>query len=261
MTDILAREGYVGWQQRFIVTGSCVLLFLSMTFPTVPKLMVLKSCLLASLLAAVLLNYWTGAGKRSRLDLRIALWTCGLITIGFLFMVKGMLAGNPGAAASVTVHILWPVTFALWIGGFTEERIFSAVHRTIIVATLFIGVYGCLYLLTELEVLPDVGLVSAFALGWDQGFGVQDGYTRMAIAGMNSLPFLVPYVMASAVIQPSWTGHRFRWTIFLWAACAASWFTVLAAGRRALFLVVLLTPVLIVLAILFRPTAERAAGR
>jgi O-antigen ligase len=249
-----------GWQQRFIGTGSCALLFLSMAFPTVAKLVVLKSLLLAILLAVIVLDYL--AGGRSRLDRRVALWTLGLSAMGFLFAIKGMLAGNPGATSLVTVHILWPIAFTLWIAGFSTQPILSAIHRTLIVATLFIALYGCLYLLTELDIVPDIGLVSALSLDWDvQAFGAQEGYTQMAIAGMNSLPFLVPYVLASCAIQSPWAGRHRGWRILPWTACGLGCFTVIAAGRRALLLLVLLTPVLIFLVRLFQPSRERAAGR
>jgi O-antigen ligase len=246
--------------QRFIQAGSCALLFLSMTLPTVPKLVALKSCLFALLLAGIGLGIL--AGRSARLDFRIALWTLALTATSFLFVMKGILAGNPGAAEAVTVYILWPITFTLWIAGWSEDHILSALHRTAIAATLFVSLYGCFYLLTQLEIVPDIGLVSALSLGWDaQAFGAHEGYTQMAIAGMNSLPFLVPYVMATAAIGSSWTGRGAFWKLCLWAACALGWLTILAAGRRALFLVVLVTPPLIFLASLILPPGERSAGK
>jgi O-antigen ligase len=83
----------------------------------------------------------------------------------------------------------------------------------------------------------------------------------MAIVGMNSLPFLVPYVMASAAIKSPWSGSGPFWKVCLWAACVLGWVTILAAGRRALFLVVLSTPPLIFLPVLFLPGEEKAAGK
>ncbi len=251
---------YPGRRQQFFGTGSCLLLFLCMAFPTAAKLVALKSILFAMLLAGLLHDYL--AGGRPRLDSRIALWTLALTAMGFLFVLKGILAGNPGASTAVTVHILWPLAFTLWIAGFAEDRILSALHLTVIVATLFVGLYGCAYVLTELNILPDIGVISMLSLGWDdQSFGSQEGLTKMAIAGMNSLPFLVPYVMASAAVRSSWSGRGPGWKILLWTACVAGWFTVLAGGRRGLFLVVLLAPGLILLVRFFQPAREKAAAR
>ncbi|MFZ1005885.1 MAG: hypothetical protein WAN65_03555 [Candidatus Sulfotelmatobacter sp.] len=240
--------------------GSSILLFLSMALPTVPKLVILKSCLLALLLAGIGVELFRGG--RARLSPRIVLWTLALTATSFLFMVKGIWAGNPGAAEAVTVYILWPIAFTLWIAGLSEDHILFTLHRVIIAATLFISLYGCLYLLTQLEIVPEIGLVSALSLGWDaQRFSAHEGYTQMGTAGISSLPFLVPYVMASAAIQSWWTGREALWKLSLWAACALGWFTILAAGRRALFLVVLLTPPLILLPSLFLPAGEKSAAK
>jgi hypothetical protein len=248
------------WQRRGIGCGSCVLLFLCMAFPTVSKLVLLKASLLAVLLFAIALEYFTDG--RSRLDDRVILWTVSLSLTGFFFIARGMLAGNPGASALVSVYVLWPLVFTLWIAGLAQRRILSGIHRTVVVATLFIGLYGCLYLLTQLGIVPDTGLASALSFGWEiEAFGAHEGYTQMAFAGMNSLPFLLPYVMASLAIPCAREGrHRF-WRIAGWAACGFGTFTVLAAGRRALFLVMFLTPLLILMFRCFQPAAERVSNR
>lgn len=248
------------WQERIIAGGSWALLFLCMAFPTVPKLALFKAILLTALLLAIAVEYFTKG--RSQLDDRIALWTLGLSTIGFFFMVKGMLSGNLGASAAVSVHVVWPMVFAVWIAGLGERRILAGVHQTVVVATLFIGVYGCFYLLTELGMVPDIGLASLLSFGWEiQAFGAHEGYTQMALAGMNSLPFLVPYVMATLALPDTAEAPRPWWRIATWAACGFGCFTVLAAGRRALLLVMFLSPLLILIVRCFQPAAERLSNR
>lgn len=248
------------WRQPLIGSSSCTLLFLSMAFPTVAKLVFVKAFLLAALLMAIALEYFTHGC--SRLDGRVILWTVSLSMIGFFFMLRGMLAGNPGASALLSVYVLWPLVFTLWIAGLARIPILVWVHRTVVASTLFIGLYGILYCLTQLGIVPDIGVASALSLGWEtQAFGAHEGYTQMALAGMNSLPFLLPYVMASlAIPYAREDAHRF-WRIVPWAACGSAWFTVLAGGRRALFLVTFLAPVLIMIVRRFQPAAERVSNR
>lgn len=248
------------WQQRLIGSSSCTLLFLCMAFPTVPKLVLVKASLLAALLVAIALEYFTRGC--SRLDGRVILWTVSLSMIGFFFILRGMLAGNPGASALISVYVLWPLVFTLWIAGLAGIPILAGVHRTVVASTFFIGLYGCLYWLTQLGIVPDIGVASALSFGWEtQAFGAHEGYTQMALAGMNSLPFLLPYVMASlAIPYAQQNPHRF-WGILAWAACGSAWFTVLAGGRRALFLVTFLAPLLILTARRFQPAAERVSNR
>jgi O-antigen ligase len=248
-----------GWHERIIAAISCVLLFLSMSFPSVPVLVPLKTVLFAILLAAVVLGCVAG---RFRLDHRIALWSLGLVAMGFLFVLKGLWAGNAGASAVLTVFIFWPIAFTLWIAGLTRERTFVLIERTILVASLFIGLYGVVFLLTELNILPDIGVVSALSLGFEnQSFGATEGYTRMAIAGINSLPFLLPCVMAICATESSRADRNRFWKFVGWAACATNWLLMLASGRRALFVIVFLTPVLILLFRWFRPAADKGEGK
>jgi O-antigen ligase len=248
-----------GWHERIIAGISCMLLFLSMAFPSVPALVSLKTVLFAILLAAVVLGCLAG---RFRLDHRLMRWTLALTAMGLLFVLKGLWAGNVGASAVVTVFIFWPIAFTLWIAGVTRERAFVLLERTIFVATLLIGLYGALYLLTELGMVPDIGVVSALSLGFEnQSFGATEGYTRMAIAGINSLPFLLPCVMASCAIESSGENRSRFWRAVGSAACAVSWLIMLACGRRALFLIVFFTPLLILLFQSFRPEAEKREGK
>jgi O-antigen ligase len=256
----LIEDARRDWQQRIIGSASCVLLFLCMAFPTVPKLAALKAFLLAVVLLTIVLEYFTTG--RAQLDDRVALCTLSLTIVGFFFVIRGLLAGNLGASAGLSVHVLWPVVFILWMAGLAGRRMLSSVHRTVVVATLFIGLYGCFYLLTELGILPDIGLASTLSFGWElQAFGAHEGYTQMALAGMNSLPFLMPYVMASLALPCARPGRERLWQITAWAACGFGWFTVLAGGRRALLLVMFLSLPLILIVRRFQPAAERLSNR
>ncbi len=242
-----------------IGASSSVLLALMMAFPMVLSLLYVKAFLFALLLVLVAVGFLTG---HSQLDWRVGVWALGLATLSFFFAIRGFLATTPGAAAGAMLFVLWPLVYTFWISGLAEQRIVQSLHRTAVASTLFIGLYGCLYLLTQLKLIPETRLVSALSLGWDvESFGAHEGYTAMAIAGMNSLPFLVPYVMASLAVPSSWLGHGRLWRIALWTACALSWFTVIAAGRRALLLVMFLSPLLIVFLRRLQPAAERSDRR
>jgi len=230
-----------------------------MSFPMVLSVLYVKAFLFAVLLVLVAVGHLSG---HSRLDFRIGLWTVGLALISFLFVIRGLLAVTPGAGNAALVYIFWPIVYTCWISGLAEKRLLLSLNRTAIASTLLIGLYGCLYLLTQLKVLPETRLVSALSLGWDaESFGAREGYTAMAIPGMNSLPFLLPYTMATLAVPSSWVGRGHCGRIVLWTAAALSWITVLAAARRALLLVMFLSPLLILLLRLFLPTAGKSEGR
>jgi hypothetical protein len=202
------------------------------------------------------------ASGHSQLSYSVGLWGIGLAAVSFFFVIKGFFAATPGATKMAVLFIFWPLAYIFWISGLTRWHIVRSMHRAAVISTLLIGLYGCLYLLTQLRLLPETRLVSALSLGWDEeSFHTHEGYTGMAIAGMNSLPFLLPYVLASLAIPNSWLGRGRLWRIALWVACALSCVTVLAAGRRALLLLMFLSPMLILLFHSFQPGVETSGSR
>jgi O-antigen ligase len=248
------------WKARAIGVGSCVLVFLSLTYPTVPRLVYLKAALFGALLLIIVLEHFTNG--RSRLDSRVMLWTLCLAIVGIFFVMEGVLTGAAGATAVSTVYILWPLTFGVLIAGFARKHILVGLDRTLIVATLFIGVYGCVYLLAGLGILPNNGFVSALSLGWEyEAFGAHEGYTQFEIAGMNSLPFLLPYVMASIAIRTPTDRKRRLRDAFLWLASIFGCAIILTGARRALTLVMILTPGLVLFLRCFQPETEKRLNR
>jgi len=241
-----------------IGVSSSLLLVLMMTFPMVLSLLYVKVLLFALLLSLVAGGYASG---HSQLNYSVGLWAVGLAAVSFFFVIKGFFAATPGAAKMAALFIFWPLAYTLWISGVTRWHIVRSMHRAVVISTLLIGLYGCLYLLTQLKLLPETRLVSALSLGWDaESFNTHEGYTGMAIAGMNSFPFLLPYMMASLAVPNSWLGRNRLWRVAIWVGCVLSCFTVFAAGRRALFLVMFLGPILILLFRSFRPAAERSGS-
>jgi hypothetical protein len=242
-----------------IGAGSSLLLVLMMAFPMVLSLLYVKALLFALLLSFVAVGHVSG---HSQLNYSVGLWTTGLAAVSFFFVMKGFFAATPGATKMAVLFVFWPLAYTFWISGVTRWRIVRSVHRAAVISTLLIGLYGCLYLLTQLRLLPETWLVSALSLGWEEeSFHTHEGYTGMAIAGMNSLPFLLPYVMASLAVPTSWLGRSRSWRIILWVGCALGCVTVLAAGRRALLLLLFLSPMLILLFRSFQPAAERPGSR
>lgn len=254
------KRTQAGWTGRLIGLGSCVLLFLCMTYPTVSALAQFKASLFGVLLIAIALEHvFNGC---SRLALPVILWTLCLVLTSIFFVMEGILAGTHGAIAVITVYILWPLTFSVWIAGLARKRFLVGLDWTVALATVFVGVYGCLYLLTSLRLLPDTGFLSALSLGWEgEGFGAHEGYTGLVTAGMNSMPFLLPYVIASIAIQtPEEKKKRFRHVI-LWLACIFGCAIVLTAGRRAFMLLVMLSPGLVLVFRSFQPETEKRLNR
>jgi len=218
----------------------------------------------ASILGLVLLILTTQWCFRGRpiLDWQVSFWMIGLSFVGFFFVLEGLAKGTPGAAAVTTIYIIWPLAFSVWAAGLAYDHMFRKIEWTAIVATIFIGVYGCGYILTQLNILPYGDLFSTLSLGWsEQGFGAYEGYTQIAIAGMNSLPFLLPLVMASIAIEDPIENRSIPNRIGLWTALAFGGALVFASGRRALMLAAILSPLLTWAFRSFQPSADKERNR
>jgi O-antigen ligase len=213
------------------------------------------------LVLVIIAIQWCFRG-RPVLDWRVSFWTMGLTLVGFFFVLEGLAKGTPGAVAVTTVYVFWPLAFGVWAASLSSGRIFAEIEWTAVIATIFIGIYGCAYVLTQLNILPYADLFSTLSFGWsEQGFGAYEGYTQIAIAGMNSLPFLLPLVMASIAIEDSVEKRSLLGRICLWAALAFGSALVFASGRRALMLAAILTPLLTWFFRSFQPSGDKKRNR
>ena len=216
----------------------------------VVQLLYVKTFLFAFLIILVGISVWTT--DRTPLHPTVALWTLFLITVGALFALRGMFLGAPGALKAAQVYVLWPLVYAVLISGVTQKRILIGLQRTIVVATLFIAVQGGVYFLTQAGVLPENRYADVLSFDWEsQAIGFHEGYVGMQYPGVNSLPFLVPFLFASLLtlspdnksgpVSRTWVGVSFFTGLAM----------VLASGRRALLLVTFMAPPLSFALLLF----------
>ena len=254
------------WEQRLGAAGivlavsSYVLLFLFMAYPMVLKLLYVKAFLFAIVILAVIFEYLTKG--RSRIDFSVSLWTIGLALLSFFFVIEGFFRGVPGASKMALVYIVWPLAYMIWIAGVSQREFIIGIDGIALASALFIGLYGCAFFLTQLNILPETKAVSALSMDWEfQSFGAQEGFTRMAFAGLNSLPFLLPYLMARIATQVPERRQTIPRRIAMWGAVILGLIVTLAASRRVLFLVVMLTPLFVLMLRFFQPEGERELNR
>lgn len=237
-----------------------VLVFLMLAFPMVLKLLYVKAVLFGIVVVVVVMaglvrGKWT-------LHPSIGLWTLFLATVSFFLVIRGFFAGTPGAANTAIVYVVWPIVYTILIAGVTDRGILLAIERTLVLATLFIAIYGCTYFLTELNVVPENRFVDLFSFDWEaQAFGFHEGYVGMQFPGLNSLPFLIPFTMAALVIPGAGNKGHWGWRLCSWVALFLGLAVVLASSRRALNLVTFLTPLLVLFFRSFQPETEKHLNR
>ena len=194
----------------------------------------------AGLLLLVLSIISIGALRQDHLALHpvVLLWTLFMATVGLAFMLLGLAHGAPGALRMGTVYVLWPLVYSVLLAGAATAEFLRGLCRVLVVATLAIGLYGISYILHAAGWLPDFLYIP---LDQGQGIGLYQGYIEINLYSLASLLFLVPFSVAALLTWPStimMPVSRF----WLWFALIAGSVLTLLSGRRALLLVVALSP-------------------
>jgi hypothetical protein len=231
------------------------LLFLMLAFPMVVSLLYVKAFLFALLLLFVAVR---GVARFClHLHLKTVVWTLTLACVSFFFCLRGMFLGTPGSVQCLQVYVIWPIVYLILLGGIDRMRILKGLERTLFFSTVFIGLFGVFYSLSQLGVLPGIPYLETFFSADDLGIGTFDGYARLNFPGLNSFPFLIPFFMAMVVVR--WSRQDRTWFSRLWMSTALllNLAVVLISGRRALQLVTMLAPFLILAFVSFQPAGQR----
>lgn len=229
------------------------LLFFSMLFvPTVYQAPrgILLMLVVGSILVASFLNGYP------RLHYTVLLWVLFMVSIGLFFMLRGLVNGAPGALRVGTVYVIWPLVYALLVAGAARQAVVDAIFRTILVASIAIGTYGLVYVLYSAGWWP-----AALYIPIDQGqaIGFYDGYIEINLYSLSSLLFLVPFLIASLMCWQKEYGLPVP-SHWLWVALIICFMLVLLSGRRGIWLMTALSPLVAFCLIVFFPGAMRRSA-
>lgn len=230
--------------KRISTCAGLLLLYLMVVFPMTLNLLYIKAGLFALLLLMTALSW--AAGFRTALHQKIMIWGALVATIGAFFSFTGLVGSTPGAMKQLQVYAFWPLVYVAILGGASDERVLIQIHRTLVAATISISTYGLIVLLTALGELPQFPVVEWLSFEEEEGGGLTDNFFAIRYQGMNSLPFLIPYIMASLVAGVGNWRSKFLSRIVLWAALVSSLFVTVISGRRAIQVVVMLAPLILI---------------
>ncbi|MCK4829442.1 hypothetical protein KA005_77675, partial [bacterium] len=240
---------------RFLRFIGYVLFFLMIVFPMVLELLYVKAFLF------ILLLYFLSIAtiKRGRLALHptILILALCMISVSLFFSLMGIIANTPGALKQAQVYALWPLIYIILITGVKDSTILEGLQQTLVVATIFLAIYGTTQILTNLLILPEFFHLDLFKEESSTAFGFYEGFTEIRIPGLNSLPFLIPFCMAALVTWLPGKGSSPMHRIWLWIALLLGIALSIISGRKAVWLVIMLSPVLILSLWLLEPKAEK----
>jgi hypothetical protein len=212
------------------------LFFLMLFVPTTYQ--PIKGVLLAGTLAAVAL----GALSRGRIALhpQVLTLTLGFMALGSFFIARGLVEAAPGALRMSTVYILWPAVYTLLIAGAADIVILRTLFRLMIWATIAVAAYSLIFVLWSLGVWPNALYIS---LDQGQALGLYGNYVEFNLYSISSLLFLVPFALSALLVTPAGREAPVaRRTI--WVALGLGLLTTLLTGRRALLVVMAMSPLI-----------------
>lgn len=227
-------------QHRLTLLRACgyMLFFLMLFVPTTyqpVKLVLLLICLVAII-----------AAKPSiRVQASFARTTVFLASIGAAEILYGQIRGNMGAFQQATVWVLWPLIFLLLSSTISTQQHLRSLFRVMVAASIAIGLYGCLYLLTLTGTIP--GGLYFGSIDQGQSIFYDGGVLSISLYSFSSLLFLVPFLIAIAITWP----REMRPVVpryWIYLAIVLNVALVVLSGRRALLLGFALTPIILIIA-------------
>lgn len=218
-----------------------VLLLLLINIPTVHKEIKIPIllCLMAIILYKILLN-------KIHIQKDIALLSMVSMLFGSFFIFNGVIHSNPGAIPSMTVILIWPFLYMLFIGVNGYNNIFIAIDKVLLFSAYFIPIYGLYFLFGKANIIPPIYFIDIFPKNVMGGVGLYKGSIEVSMLNLASVFFIAPYIFTKFLLQDN-LKEKFIYGIAIFLLIGL----VFLSGRRALLLVAVGSLFLILLASFF----------
>ncbi|BCW99709.1 MAG: hypothetical protein KatS3mg024_2536 [Armatimonadota bacterium] len=225
-----------GKQKTWRRWPALMLFFLMLNVPT--SYQAVKAILLLAVLGGVLV----AALRDRRLQLApfVRIWAAVMVTVGLFYVLYGLLLGAPGALRMSTVYALWPAVYILLVAGAASPDLIRSLTRVLVLSTGAIALYALSFVLYSAGLLP-AALYLPLDLG--QRIGFYSGHVEFNLYSLSTLLFAVPFLVAAVLTWPRGREAPVR-RVWLWVVVSGALLVVLLSGRRALWLVSGLSPIL-----------------
>lgn len=242
---------YIIHYRKWLAWPAYLLFFMMLFVPTTYQ--PIKAVLLVMVL--LFIGIETLIRDKLHLHINILLWTLFMVTAGLAFIAIGVVNNTPGALRVGTVYLLWPLVYTFLLTGVDGKNVVDGLFRVMVFALIAISLYSILYLLYAVGWLPGVFY---FEIDMGQIVGIYEGYTEYNLYNIASLNFLVPFVIAMLLVR----NKRVEFPVsdlVLWLACLLGITVAILSGRRAVWLVLALSPLLVIAARMFMARNFRVA--
>jgi hypothetical protein len=251
----MKNQSIIGFSNKASAGIAYTLFFFILAFPAASGLYLVKGVLLGTVILLIVASALVKG--RFTLHPTVGLLTVCFASFGFILVLRGLLVESPGAAKMSGVFVVWPFVYLLLVGGVGNMRVLRNLEKTVVFSAVFIGSLAILFFLSQVKLIPEIPYFDSLLPDNDVAIGFYEGYIRMALPGINSLPFVVPFLMAAVVVHSLQTNKISLSIGWLWVALLLSAFVTIVSGRRAIVVVTFLAPLLILVLAFLQPPRER----
>jgi hypothetical protein len=227
--------------RRHSLAGVPSILFIASMATFVQSFVAIKLSFLAIFLFAALLN--VAFQRTVRVYPRLIYFYLVITITGILWAFVGMTSPGTysmGITDALRLYTLWSAAFLLLYTLLRSQSSLQHMHWALVLAGILISLMNFAGVIDQ---IGQFGLIpESVSEPLHQGVGINEGYIQITSRNIGSLFFLVPYLIALQVRADSVEAKSFSTKCCL-ALCLI--LTVIS-GRRALLLVVALTPFMII---------------
>ena len=236
-------------EQKWLAWPGCLLFFLMLFSPT--SYQPVKAVLLAFVL--IMIGARALISGKFLLHPSIVFWTLLMVATGFAFMLLGLVNNAPGATRVGTVYLLWPVVFAALLTEVRFKYVLDGIFKLLVFSSIVISLYSIYYLSYEIGWIP-AELYFRFDFG--QAVGFYKGHVEFNLYNIASFNFLLPFLFAMLLVKTKELDFSIS-RIWIWFACGLAIFVAILTGRRAVWVVMLISPLVVIAIQMFKARTFR----
>lgn len=174
----------------------------------------------------------------------VVAWFCVLLSYGFIWSLIGVYHSNPGVYDFFRLNVVWVLLYGLFVFYIDTMDKFNSLAKTMVWAAVAISLYDILVVLSAFDIMPNVNALLRIDDVHTSAIGIHKGYIQLTAHNVGTLTFLAPFLISACVMRSEEAVGISR--KFLLAATILSIIAVLVSGRRALWLELLIMPLMLV---------------
>ncbi len=171
----------------------------------------------------------------------LMIFYCTIAALGIVWSIIGYLRGNPIRAIeeSIRLYVAWSVLIVILLLYLRQFDANLIIHRSVLLAGMITSVINISFIASAYQgiTLYPVWMQEAMLLR----VGFHDGYVQLVSHNVATLLFIIPYLFVTLLRRDGRSEHTIMTSVVL----VATLLTAILSGRRAVWLVISLTPFLI----------------